>query len=286
MDRHHDWATIICLIGGGQEINTGEAGIHEWFDTLERSFPKWSIHASSNLTDQEYTQGRNLYSIELQKRIHCNDNLHLATSIRSYRSEKVAAFVKATLDCDVTNAKFLYQEFERNYPIVVTRSLIKAKEWLKKKARGSERYGLIASSGALRLKPYGIYVKNNIDPKNWFLNDITDIRSSYYLEEVATEFDIQGLELDWICLAWDADFRYDGSKWILKTFRGTTWQDINEESSRLYLKNAYRVLLTRARQGMVIFIPNGDDADYTRLPAYYDHTYNYLISIGIASIDI
>jgi len=285
MDRHSDWATIICLIGGGQEINTGEGGIHGWFETLERSFPDWSIYTSSNLTDHEYTHGRILFSPLLSNKIHYNDNLHLSVSIRSYRSEKVAAFVKATLDCNLADAQQLYLEIKQTYPIVLTRNLSKAKAWLKNKARGSERYGLTASSGGIRLKPYGINVKSTIDPKNWFLNNDTDIRSSYFLEDVATEFDIQGLELDWTCLAWDADFRHDGLGWISKAFRGTVWQNINDGNSKLYLKNAYRVLLTRARQGMVLFIPYGDESDQTRLPAYYDSTYKYLCSIGIKSLD-
>jgi hypothetical protein len=284
MDRHYDWATIICLIGGGQEINTGEAGLQEWFDSLKRSFPHWDIHISSKLSDFEYNQGRPLYNEEDLKRLYTNDDLHLSVSVRSFRSEKVAAFVKAVLDCNLDVARTLYSEVQSSYPIFITRDLKCARDWLRSKARGSERYGLVASSGAIRLKPFGINVKSTIDPKNWFLNDKKDIRSSFFLEDVATEFDVQGLELDWTCVAWDADLRYSGNQWSLKSFRGTNWQEVNDSDARLYLKNAYRVLLTRARQGMVIFIPYGVSDDETRQASFYDETFNYLRSIGIIEL--
>ena len=139
----------------------------------------------------------------------------------------------------------------------------------------------MASSGALRLRPHGIHIKSSIDPKNWFLNSKDDVRSSYCLEEAATEFDIQGLELDWTCVAWDADFRFHNENWIYKKFRGSIWQNVNDKTRRQYLKNAYRVLLTRARQGMIIFIPEGNDEDLTRKCDFYDQTYNYLRAIGL-----
>jgi DUF2075 family protein len=284
MDRHSDWATIVCLIGGGQEINTGEAGLHEWFDSLRKSFPHWTIHISDKLSDFEYTQGRALYSSEEAKRIKVNNDLHLAVSVRSFRSEKVSAFVKALLDCEAGLATKLYSEIKDSYPICLIRDIEQAKDWLRSKARGTERYGLVASSGALRLKPHGINVKYEIDPKTWFLNSKEDVRSSYYLEDVATEFDIQGLELDWVCVAWDADLRHNGRDWTFKAFRGTRWQDVRGSEARIYLLNAYRVLLTRARQGMIIFVPLGSDEDETRKPAYYDYTYNYLKSLGINEI--
>ncbi len=284
LDRHKDWATIVCLIGGGQEINTGEAGLQEWFDSLNRSFPEWQIHVSSKLTDDEYTRGRPLWSMTQSPRVHTNDNLHLAVSVRSYRSEKVSAFVKALLDIQIDEAKELCPEVNTTYPIVVTRDLLHAKKWLREKARGSERFGIVASSGATRLRPYGIHVKSDMNPIYWFLNSKDDVRSSYYLEEVATEFAIQGLELDWTCVAWDADMRFEAGQWNMKGFRGTTWQDVNNPDARLYLKNAYRVLLTRARQGMVIFIPKGRKTDPTRSPEFYDGTFDYLMSLGLPEL--
>ena len=285
MNRHSDWATIICLIGGGQEINIGEGGLHGWFDALRKSFPNWDIHISDRLTDFEYNQGRALYDEKDAHRVYPNENLHLSVSVRSYRSEKVASLIKAVLDGNLDEAKTLYSEVHQSYPIFITRDLNRAKAWLRSKARGSERYGLIASSGAIRLKPCGLNVKNTIDPKYWFLNNKKDVRSSFFLEDVATEFDVQGLELDWTCVAWDADLRHDGTQWSLKSFRGTSWQDVNDWDARLYLKNAYRVLLTRARQGMVIFVPHGSNDDETRQPNFYNKTFDYLRSIGIAEVD-
>ena len=284
MDRHLDWATIICLIGGGQEINTGEAGLQEWFASLKRSFPSWNIHISNKLTDYEYTQGKALYDLNSSSKVCLHQDLHLSVSVRSFRSEKVAAFVKALLDCDSEKAKALYSVIENTFPICITRDIESAKKWIRSQARGSERYGLIASSGAIRLKPFAINVKNSIDPINWFLNESNDIRSSYFLEDVATEFDIQGLELDWTCVAWDADLRHNGEEWLLRSFRGAKWQTVNDEDSKRYLKNAYRVLLTRARQGMVIFVPYGSSQDETRQPHFYDETFKYLRSLGLNEI--
>lgn len=284
MDRHPDWATIVCLIGGGQEINTGEAGLREWFDSIKRSFPHWHVYVSTRLTDQEYLPDGVPDALGEHQSVTDSDDLHLAVSMRSFRSEKLAAFIKALLDCDIERARTLYAEIRHTYPIVVTRNLSVAKSWLTNRARGSERYGMLASSGGIRLKPFGINVKASIDPKNWFLNDKSDVRSCYFLEDVATEFDIQGLEIDWTCVAWDADLRHNGQDWAYKAFRGTAWQDVIDQDSHLYLKNAYRVLLTRARQGMVLYIPEGNASDATRQPEYYDKTYAYLRSAGIEAL--
>lgn len=283
MDRHSDWAVIICLIGGGQEINTGEAGIQEWFDALAKAFPNWNIHVSDNLADHEYTQGNDLYGRIPSERLFFHNDLHLSVSIRSFRSEKVAAFVKAVLDCDPKAMKLL-QETIASYPVYVTRDINKAREWLRAKQRGSERMGVIAASGAIRLKPHAIHVKNEIDPTNWFLNDSDDIRSSSFLEDAATEYDVQGLELDWTCVAWDADLRFNGHEWEYRAFRGSAWQEVRDNNAKKYLKNSYRVLLTRARQGMVIFVPPGDADDHTRPPSYYDQTYKYFCDLGMRVI--
>lgn len=284
MNRHLDWAVIICLIGGGQEINTGEAGLIEWFDSLKRSFKNWNVYISSKIFDNEHLRGRTIDGLLDGLNYKYEDALHLNTSIRSFRSEKVSDFVKSILDEEKIQAKKLYSEIYNHYKIILTRDLNKAKNWIKEHARGSERYGLIASSGALRLKPEGIWVKNDISASNWFLNSAEDIRSSYYLEDTATEFDIQGLELDWSLVAWGADFRIEKNEFIYKRFYGSKWQNVNNEDRKLFIKNAYRVLLTRARQGMIIYIPKGDIYDYTRPPEYYDETFNYLKNIGIEEI--
>lgn len=280
MDRHEDWAIIVCLVGGGQEINTGEAGIAEWFEAIKLGFPSWKVYRSSRLDDSEFAVHQSLLQLEPDQLV-LDDRLHLGVSVRSFRSERVSAFVKALLDVEQAEATQLLSELIDDYPIVITRRLDQAKQWLRERARGTERTGLIASSRAHRLRPYGIDVRHQIDPKIWFLNGKDDIRSSYFLEDVATEFDIQGLELDWSCVAWDADLRFRGSGWEYKDFRGTKWININDATRRLYLKNAYRVLLTRARQGMVLFVPEGDSADQTRRPEFYDGTFRYLKKLGI-----
>lgn len=245
LNRHNDWAVVICLVGGGQEINTGEAGLPEWFDSLRKSFSEWDVFVSPQLNDTEYTRGRKWAEMIEDLNINQDVNLHLASSIRSFRTPDVSAFVKAILDNDLQTAQSLYQKIKNKYPILLTRDLEEAKTWVKDQCRGTTRYGLVASSGALRLKPEGIYVKNDIDVENWFLNDKDDVRSSYYLEDVVTEFQIQGLELDYTIVAWDADFRYING-WTYNKFSGTKWQNINSDDNKNYLKNAYRVLLTRA----------------------------------------
>lgn len=284
MDRHQDWAVIICLVGGGQEINTGEAGLPEWFDALRRSFPDWDVYITPQLNDEEYRRNRSWSSMLEGLQTYECDKLHLATSIRSFRTPDLAAFVKAVLDANTDEAKRLYQQIKDKYPIVITRDLNKAKNWVRDHCQGTTRYGLLASSGALRLKPEGIFVKNDISVVNWFLNGKDDVRSSYMLEDVVTEFDIQGLELDYSIVAWDADFRYVGGEWTYHSFSGNSWKHVDADERRLYLKNAYRVLLTRARQGMAIFIPTGSDTDPSRKSEWYDGIYRYLGEIGVGIV--
>ena len=284
MDRHNDWAVIICLVGGGQEINSGEAGLPEWFDSLRRSFPDWDVYVTPQLNDTEYRRDYEWGDMIAELNVIENEKLHLATSVRSFRTPDLAALVKAILDVDTDNAKMLCERIKDKYPIVITRDLAKAKEWVKAHCQGSTRYGMIAASGALRLKPEGIFVKNDISVANYFLNGKEDVRSSYMMEDVVTEFDIQGLELDYTLVAWDADFRFVNGEWTYNHFSGSKWNVIRNEDNILYLKNAYRVLLTRARQGMAIFIPEGSDTDKTRSREYYDGTYNYLKEIGIQEI--
>jgi hypothetical protein len=284
MDRHPDWAVIVCLVGGGQEINTGEAGIDAWLDAVHSSFPHWQMYISANLQDSEYAAGKALDRIEHQPNAHFDDSLHLAVSMRSFRAENVSAFIKALLDCEAQKARASFQQLADKYPIVITRDLNLAKSWIRAHARGTERYGLVASSKAQRLKPHAIDIRVEVDPVHWFLNDRDDTRSSYYLEDAATEFQVQGLELDWACVTWDGDLRFTEAGWSYHDFRGSRWINIANADNKNYLKNAYRVLLTRARQGMVVFIPEGDRTDPTRSPDYYDSTYNYLCGLGIPAL--
>ena len=271
MDRHKDWCVIVCLIGSGQEINTGEAGLDEWFRTLKEKYSDWLIYCSNDINY--------LGNMNINKR----DELHLSVSIRSFRSAKLSEFVQNLIDNKPKQAKIIYEELSKQYPIYLTRDLNKAKNWIKNKARGSERTGVLAHSNAIRLKPEGIFVKSEIDCTNWFLNRITDVRSSCALEDCATEFDVQGLELDWTIVAWDANLRYKNN-WEYFRFSGDKWKNINNHDDKKYLLNSYRVLLTRARQGMIIFIPKGDNSDETRLTKFYDGVVDYFCECGIQKL--
>jgi hypothetical protein len=284
LNRHSDWAVIVCLVGGGQEIHTGEAGISEWLNAIYNKFSDWEVFISPNLTDTEYSAMESIKLLQSKCEVNFNEDLHLAVSMRSFRAENLSLFVKHLLDLNVREAKRIFSTINKNYPIILTRNLVKAKIWLKEMARGSERYGMIVSSQAERLKPLAIDVKSPMNPVNWFLNGKDDVRSSYFLEDVATEFHVQGLELDWSCITWDGDLRYSNIGWKTFSFKGNKWQNINRVERKKYLVNAYRVLLTRARQGMIIVVPEGNEEDYTRKSEYYDPTFKYLASLGIVTI--
>jgi hypothetical protein len=284
LDRHQHWAVIVCLVGGGQEINTGEAGIGEWLDALCRRFPNWDVYISSQLHDSEYASGEAIQTLQKKTQVSYKNALHLAVSMRSFRAEHLSTLIKQLLDLEKTKARETYAALREKYPIVLTRDVAKARSWLRQQARGSERYGIVVSSQAERLKPHAIDVKSPVNPIHWFLHDKDDIRSSYYLEDVATEFHVQGLELDWTCVAWDGDLRFQRTAWQHWSFRGNRWERIQKPERQRYLKNAYRVLLTRARQGMVIVVPQGTPEDPTRAPEFYDATFEYLQSIGFQEI--
>jgi hypothetical protein len=284
LDRHPDWCVIVCLVGGGQEINEGEAGLSEWFIALSKRFRNWKVYASDQLAKPEYHWGHNLHAMAGQLNCSCEKDLHLAVSVRSFRAEKLSQFVNELIAGEAPAAARTYAAIGAVYPIVLTRSLAAARSWLRQQARGSERYGLVASSGALRLKPEGIHVKADVDASNWFLNPKHDVRASYYLEDPATEFDIQGLELDWVGMCWDADFRRMKDRWSFHDFLGAGWRNVHDPRRQTYLANAYRVLLTRARQGMVIYVPQGDDADHTRPTHFYDGIADFLKTCGIPDL--
>ncbi|MBW3564897.1 MAG: DUF2075 domain-containing protein [Acidobacteria bacterium] len=284
MDRHDDWAVVVCLVGGGQEINEGEAGIDAWLNAVTTTFPDWRMHISSRLTDSEYAAGNALDFVRNRPGTVFDDSLHLAVSMRSFRAENVSEFVKALLDREIADARSSFERLADKYPIVLTRDLDAAKEWVRSQSRGSERYGLLASSNAFRLKPHAIDVRAKINPIHWFLNGRDDTRSSWYLEDAATEFQVQGLELDWTCVTWDGDLRFDRRGWGYHNFKGSKWQNVKKSENRQYLLNAYRVLLTRARQGMVIFVPPGNRSDPTRPPENYDATAQYLREVGLPEL--
>lgn len=286
LDLRRDWAVIVCLVGGGQEINTGEAGISEWIRAVNETFPEWKVYLSKHLTDKEYAEGNVAELISNNPNAYQVEQLHLSVSMRSFRAENLSKFVHAILDRNAEQARNIYQEIREKYPIVLTRDINKAKRWLEEKARGSERYGIVVSSQAYRLKPLAIDVRLQPDIESWFLADKMDVRSSLFLEDAATEFDIQGLELDWTCLVWDGDFRYTPNGWDHNAFRGSKWQKIRQPEAQSYQLNAYRVLMTRARQGMIICVPEGNVNDHTRQPSFYDGTYDYLKSLGLEDMDL
>ena len=300
LDQREDWATIVCLVGGGQEINTGEAGISEWINALNDKFPHWKVYISPKLTEAEYAEGKVNELLRENKNVTYSDSLHLGVSLRSFRAEKLSAFVHALLDINPDRATELYKEIKDKYPIVLTRDMEKARRWLHSKVRGTERTGVLITKESARFKPLGIHVLASGDENavHWFLEDKVDTRSSNYLEDAATEIQVQGLELDYTCLLWDADMRYDNGEWRFYRFNGrTNWVEqmpVSESKQELrkYMLNAYRVLLTRARSGMVICVPKGNSnknpsgfwEDITRLPECYDGTYEYLKSLGIEEI--
>ena len=286
MDRHQDWAVIVCLVGGGQEIYNGEAGIIDWFRALQKKFRNWHIYLSDKITDSEYVGNSSIEELLTGCSYSLRPALHLGVSLRSFRSEKLAEFVKLLLDNEPSAAAAVYSELSIHYPIILTRDLDKAKEWIRKKARGTERYGLLASSEGKRLRGIGIWVPSVINHVGWFLNEKDNVDSSYFLEVAASEFKVQGLEIDYSILAWDADLRRSGEGFDYFKFRGTRWNHVNNMQQQKYLKNAYRVLMTRARQGMIIFVPSGTDPedDPTRDSAYYDDIYKYLRSCGIKEL--
>lgn len=295
LDQREDWATIVCLIGGGQEINTGEAGISEWIIALNERFPHWNVYISDKLTEPEYAEGKVNELFAQNRNVEFSDKLHLGVSLRSFRAERLSAFVHSLLSFN-TDASALYTDVvSHGYPIVLTRSMDKAREWLRQQARGTQQTGILISKVSARFKPLAVHVlpQDEDNAVHWFLEDKSDVRSSNYLEEAATEIQVQGLEVDFSCVLWDADMRYENGKWSFWKFNGRTeWRPERNLEAQKYMLNAYRVLLTRARQGMVICIPEGNwhttpegfPEDSTRLPGFYDCTYRYFKSLGIEEI--
>lgn len=288
MDRHQEWAVMVCLVGLGQDIYDGEVGINEWFKCGIESFTEWELYYSPDIFAQVEDKNIDRKMIEACARCHPVSELHLKTSIRSFRADKQCQFVDYLLDNKPEKAKEIYSQISGKYPVYITRDYAKAKQWVRNQIRGTQRSGVLACSSAQRLKPEGIYVPTDIDVVNWFLAPNDDLRSSNKLEVVASEFKVQGLEIDWAIVCWDADLRRNdkGTDWDHYSFRGTRWNRRNKPEQKRYLVNSYRVLLTRARQGMVLFVPKGvaPDEDPTRDNVFYDSIFNYLLSCGIREL--
>lgn len=295
LDQREDWAVIVCLVGGGQEINTGEAGITEWIKALNLMFRHWDVYISDKLTDAEYAEGRVNELLRDNNKVTFAEDLHLAVSLRSFRAETLSAFVQSMLAFRPDASDLFRDVTSRKYPIILTRDMDTARAWLRKQARGTQQTGVLVTKVAARFKPLAVHIlaQDEENAVHWFLEDKTDIRSSNYLEDAATEIQVQGLELDYACILWDADMRYENGKWGFYKFNGKNkWNPETNQENQKYMLNAYRVLLTRARQGIIICIPKGNDRltpegfpeDPTRLPEFYDGTYEYLKSLGLQEI--
>jgi hypothetical protein len=286
MNRHQDWAVIVALVGGGQEINTGEAGLPEWGRIIQQKFTNWKVYISPQLKTGNHSTGNLTLFEQTPNNISIveNKDLHLDVSIRSYKAEKLSHWVNLILINQPIEAKDIFDNELSKYKIVITRDLEKTKQWLNANCKGTRRMGLVASSGARRLRPYGLDVRVQLEEEEWFLNGKNDVRSSYYLEIPATEFGVQGLELDWVGVCWDLDLKRNNRKWDFNAFKGTKWQKVGKAETQNFLINKYRVLLTRAREGMVIFVPQGSNDDPTRNPEHYNQIANYLISCGVVEI--
>lgn len=294
MDRHQDWAVLVALVGGGQEIHNGEAGLAEWGRTLREKFPKWKVAVSPKALEHDTsTAGHRLFadsnagSLAIQE----EPSLHLEVNLRSFRARKIAEWVDAALAGDAARAAGIVPEL-RDLPFALTRSLPTAREWLRQHTRGQQRAGLVASSGALRLRADGLELSSGFRQGNrdmfvhWFLAQPPDIRSSNQLEVAASEFECQGLELDWVGICWGGDLPYDAtnSGWAFRNFSGSRWGCLKHEIDRQYLLNTYRVLLTRARRGLILWIPLGDATDETRLPTPFNSTADYFVRCGVPLI--
>lgn len=298
MGRHKDWAMIVALVGGGQEINRGEHGLIEWGKALHgfnatTGNKRWDVFASTDTIE-----GRALYggtplweggqpeSIEAR----AADDLHLSVSIRSHRNEVATDWISAVLEGRQLDAR-RYATEVAHFPIYITRSLEQARSWLRQTTLGYRRFGMLATSGARRLRGYGLGVTLKVteqkDIVHWFLADHEDLRSSQALEVTGTEFACQGLEIDRACVCWDHDMVWSPktSTWRLRAFKGTKWQAIKGEARLRYVVNSYRVLLSRAREALVIWIPPGNHADPTRSPAEMDATYRFLTSCGVRTLE-
>jgi hypothetical protein len=283
----HDAAVLVALVGGGQEINTGEAGLSEWGRALSERFKSWRVAIDPDQLDpSRRLPGSRLFDESApipSARIQLHPDLHLAVSQRSFRARTLTDWVEAVLLNRPSDAAHLMEQLS-HFPIVLTRDLERARNWIRQHARGERRSGLLASSGARRLRPHGIAVQERIDEVDWFLRPPDDVRSSRFLELAASEFGVQGLEVDWSCLAWGGDLLRDGAEWELRKFVGTAWRQVKQDEARRYVINRYRVLLTRAREGMAIWVPPGDPRDPTRDPARYDGVEDYLLQCGVKTI--
>lgn len=290
MERTPEWCVIVALIGGGQEIHDGEGGLIEWASALKKREVPWRVMVSPGVYDD---RNFSLASNRLTKRdlqspsleIIDEPLLHLSVSVRNIRSELVSEWVNHIIENETEEARRIASD-NTDCSIVITRDLDLAREWLRERTYGERRFGLLSSSGSLRHRAHGLEVSSSFRSGypfvEWFLSPDTDVRSSCQLEVAATEFECQGLELDFVCVAWGDDLCIDPitKQWEYRQFRGSGWKTLRKESAKRYLLNKYRVLLTRAREGMIVWVPLGSETDVTRSPKLLDSTYDYLVKCG------
>ncbi len=292
MERHPDWSVIVALVGGGQEINDGESGLEEWGLALIKRTKPWRVFASPEvLNGGPSTAGHRLFEAPQQSLdLITLEELHLRTSNRSLRAENLAKWVNFVIDGDAEAARNL--NVTSRFPIFLTRNLGEMRHSLRRFAINGARFGLVGSSGATRLRAEGLEPSSPFHAEypweHWYLASESDVRSSFRCEVFATEFEIQGLELDWIGICWGGDFIWDTHrKWQLRNFHpgpSNRWIQIKNHQKQIYKQNAYRVLLTRARQGMIIFVPNGNADDSTVDPCEFDATADFLVGCGVTPL--
>ncbi len=294
MERPADWAVIIALVGGGQEIFRGEAGLTAWGDAIQNANATWKVVVSPEvLGGGQSVAGHKLFANEPPKDlvIQLEPLAHLAVSVRSHRAQQLTEWVNMLLELKVHLA-IDHVPDTREFPLVVTRDLAAAREWLRTMTARDpiKRCGLVCASGDQRLRAHGLENASSFRSAypfdKWFLAPCGDVRSSYALEVPASEFECQGLELDWVGLCWGGDLTPtdDGVNWEHRKFIGEGWRKCHNEVEQAYLRNRYRVLLTRARAGMVIWVPPGSPTDPTRDPARFDRLYMILKNAGVPDL--
>ena len=283
MARHRDWAVVVALVGGGQEINTGEAGLAEWGAALAAR-PAWRALAPPDVVGAADPRRRLVAT--RPSWLELDPVLHLDVPVRAIRSAAAAPWVEAVLAGRQAEAAAIAASAE--VPVRITRSLALLRAALRQRARGLRRAGLVCSAGARRLVADGLWPAfPHLDADavaHWFLDRWPDVRASDALELPATQFACQGLELDYVGLAWGGDLIRRDGRWVPRRFVGTAWQTSRDESRRAYAINTYRVLLTRARYETLIFIPPGEPVDMTRAPAEFDAVADYLAACGAAPL--
>ena len=295
MERLPDWAVIVALVGGGQEIFLGEAGLGEWGRALQDRPVPWRVIASPEvLIGGESVAGHRLFDGNIPANISFIEEplAHLDVVVRNHRAQQWAEWVNDFLSFRLDSARTHFPATEE-FPCYITRDLATARAWLRMHHRldPEDRTGLVATSLDIRLRSDGIErssaFRSNFPYEKWFLEPCLDVRSSYSLEVAASEFECQGLELDWVGLCWGLDLTpsENGDAWDYRKFRGTRWQNVQQEAERAFTLNRYRVLLTRARRGLVIWVPNGDHNDLTRDPARFDRVYDALRRTGVPELD-